>query len=90
MFTADLKSFASYGLMPTTTPAPTPKKAKASKASIPVLPTPPVTPAPSPLKRNFEMYSEGEELLPASISELCEEAENQLSLADRVKKRRRV
>jgi len=89
LFTADLKSFATYGLTPTSSPNMTPKAKKAKKApSVP--PTPPLTPALSPLKRKLEFdLEDGEELLPATISELCEEAENQLSLADRVKKRRR-
>jgi hypothetical protein len=54
------------------------------------IPTPPLT--PSPLKRKMDSDSGlhlETETLSSPISQLCHEAEEALSLVDRVKKRRR-
>ncbi|KAJ3507270.1 hypothetical protein NLJ89_g6401 [Agrocybe chaxingu] len=95
LFTADLKSFSSYGL---NTPPSQPlagkspkKKSKTTAATLDIgIPTPPLTPGPSPLKRSRESDKfEEEDPMSMSISQLCEETSDSLSLADRVKKRRR-
>ncbi|KAF8163495.1 N-glycosylase/DNA lyase [Crassisporium funariophilum] len=101
LFTADLKAFTSYGLPPsspsqspapsfTTTRSPKKKVSKKIVESKLGLQTPPITPSPSPLKRKLEVELEDEELVSsAGISQLCLDTAESLSLADRVKKRRR-
>jgi len=83
-----LKSFSTYGLpspSPSTIPpAASPKKGK-KLVDQPILgiPTPPMTPS---LKRKMDLETQ---TLSSPISQLCHEAEEALSLVDRVKKRRR-
>ncbi|KAG6867000.1 hypothetical protein C0991_003916 [Blastosporella zonata] len=79
LFTADLKSFASHGL-PTTT-----SSASASSAQLQhtiVLPTPPMTPSLSS-KRGLDKISD----VPAG---LILDTDNDYTLVERVKRRRRV
>ncbi|KAG6874234.1 hypothetical protein C0995_003780 [Termitomyces sp. Mi166 len=78
LFTADLKSFASYGL----------KEASSSSslrdaAIVNILPTPPMTPLSSPSKRTHDV------LFKAAVNSDIP-AENEYTLAERVKRRRRV
>ncbi|KAF8964014.1 N-glycosylase/DNA lyase [Flammula alnicola] len=95
LFTADLKSFSSYGL-PTpslssvASPACTPKKnSEKTVESTFGIPTPPMTPGDSPLKRKLESELEQDKPASPGISQLCQETAEYLSLIDRVKKRRR-
>lgn len=95
LFTADLKSFSTYGL-PSPSPSSTPPATSGKKGkklvdqSILGIPTPPMT--PSPLKRKMDADSDlylETQTLASPISQLCQEAEEALSLVERVKKRRR-
>lgn len=99
LFTADLKSFSSYGLeappsAPSSSDSRTPEE-KTEKHLPPLqsvlrLQTPPVTPSVSPLKRKWDPeLGNHVEISPQNISELCLEAAESWNLADRVKKRRR-
>ncbi|KAF9014005.1 DNA glycosylase [Cyathus striatus] len=85
MFTADLKSFSAYGL-------PSPSKESPSKRHMmhpesvelkDLLPTPPLTPSPSPWKRKTTSYVDIKE-------ETVQGTVENMSLAERVKKRRRL
>ncbi|KAF8077855.1 DNA glycosylase [Lyophyllum atratum] len=79
LFTADLKSFASYGL-PTPSSSitsPSPKKIVQDVAPKDLLPTPPMTPLQSPLKRVHGLVHAGTD------------SEDACTLAERVKRRRR-
>ena len=89
LFTADLKSFSSYGLpSPSPTPVPTPsKKAKPVLDPSVALPTPPLTPSLGSRKRKQEFrHSSLEE--PTSQAKTVVQV-SQVSMADRVKRRRR-
>ncbi|KAF8798192.1 N-glycosylase/DNA lyase [Phlegmacium glaucopus] len=105
LFTADLKSFSSYGLETPPPPPPPPSVPSPSDSPTPEektekhlpllqsdsgLQTPPVTPSASPLKRKWDPeLGDHVEISPQNISELCLEAAESWNLADRVKKRRR-
>ena len=96
LFTADLKSFSSYGL---SSPSSSAILADAGglrrEAMIQQAPTPPLTPSPSPVKRKRSRQSTTQGI---EVTSADEAKDNQLddtspsggSLADRVKKRRRV
>jgi len=91
LFTADLKSFASYGL-PTPSPSPhlsTPAR-QTERTEVAESQTPPLTPVPTPQKRK---QSEIDCILPRNSSHLPSCSHNEepkSSLADRVKKRKRI
>ncbi|VDC06549.1 unnamed protein product [Peniophora sp. CBMAI 1063] len=95
LFTADLKSFASYGL---TTPSPTPVRIARTASTVSLggeedaLPSPPLPVSTSTVQKRKRVRSE-------VSTELVEETntnaaiallESDVSLADRVKRRRRV
>ncbi|KAH9833075.1 DNA glycosylase [Rhodofomes roseus] len=95
LFTSDLKSFASYGL---SSPSPSPsvqgKKARQGKAAV-ALVTPPATPTPSasPRKRKVVAVEQSEGVISPEIDEAASTLpvfDESLSMADRVKRRRRV
>lgn len=96
LFTADLKSFSSYGLP---SPSPSVDLADASsshKKTMVVPPTPSLTPSPSPAKRQRERKVRTE-VVAAKLAVrqenahyLDETSDGATSLVDRVKKRRRV
>jgi len=93
LFTADLKSFSTYGLpspSPSATPSISQKKKGKKLVDQPTLgiPTPPMTPLKRKLDSEAELDLENR-ILQSPISQLCHEAEEALSLVDRVKKRRR-
>ncbi|KAG6837287.1 hypothetical protein H0H93_011889 [Arthromyces matolae] len=81
LFTADLKSFASYGLI---TPQGPPPESK--NASRNVMPTPPLTPSRSPLKRAHDTDIE-DNTVELELDIACG---LESSLAERVKRRRRI
>jgi hypothetical protein len=89
LFTADLKSFSSYGLEPLSTALPpsnssTPEEPLQSVLGIQI---PPVTPSVSPLKRKWDPELEDHvEISPVNTAEL--EAAETWNVDDRVKKRR--
>jgi N-glycosylase/DNA lyase len=87
LFTADLKSFSTYGLeiLPeSSTPA---KQTNGDMNEILALPTPPMTPSPSPLKRKRgDQVSEVATVTTAKQND----SSDVLSLAERVKTRRRA
>ncbi|KAF8911996.1 N-glycosylase/DNA lyase [Gymnopilus junonius] len=95
LFTADLKSFSSYGLpTPSPSPASMPLKKKGSNAveAKVAYPTPSVTTSDSPLKRKqrsalLSLDEEGPNV--NIVLQLPEENLDFLSLIDRVKRRRR-
>ncbi|EGN93300.1 hypothetical protein SERLA73DRAFT_189864 [Serpula lacrymans var. lacrymans S7.3] len=94
LFTADLKSFSSYGL-------PSTSRVEA-RGNITVLPTPPLTPSPSKLKRKRhpevslspaqpETDTATADVVEAlGVRQLHNDLNLEPSLADRVKRRRRV
>jgi N-glycosylase/DNA lyase len=99
LFTADLKSFSSYGLEPPPlvlpSDSPTRTEKRTEKHPPPVqsvvdLQTPPVTPSTSPLKRKWDPeIGDHVEISPENMSELCLEVAESWNIADQVKKRRR-
>jgi N-glycosylase/DNA lyase len=98
LFTADLKSFSSYGLPSPSSPAISAGAEGLGKEAITVPPTPPLTPSPSPIKRKRvrEVTSQLEQAVVAIKDEVTLQPDDSSlsggasSLADRVKKRRRV
>ncbi|KAF9564379.1 DNA glycosylase [Agrocybe pediades] len=100
LFTADLKSFSTYGLPASEPSFPSPKSISKKKAKPKPgrevdgsLLTPPKTPSRSPSKRSLHSdLTMGDERSPttAAVAQLCEETEENLSLVDRVKRRRRA
>lgn len=95
LFTADLKSFSSYGLPSVPVPLPTArtskkKGSKSDRTKDNSLPTPPITPSRSPLKRKSELEFPCELETPSTpVSQLCIDATESLSIVDRIKRRRR-
>ncbi|TFK55085.1 DNA glycosylase [Heliocybe sulcata] len=91
LFTADLKSFSTYGL-----DIPTPVPASSVSDLFTGLPTPPITPSPSPTKSRGKRRKAAVLVPETSISAKEESTDeiiqddSSLSLAERVKKRRRV
>ena len=96
LFTADLKSFSSYGLDPPSSALPpsissTPEKRakKLLQQSVLALQIPPVTPSVSPLKRKRDPgLGDHVEISPVNTAEHCLEAAETWNVDDRVKKRR--
>ncbi|KZV72942.1 DNA glycosylase [Peniophora sp. CONT] len=95
LFTADLKSFASYGLA---TPSPTPMRIARTKSAVivdeqaDVLPTPPLPPTAETVKKRKRMQSTvsskvAEEMV---VDTAVATLDGGVSLADRVKRRRRT
>lgn len=84
LFTADLKSFSTYGLdTPSESSTPgTQKKGSADKT--PILPTPPMTPSTSPIKRKRREIA----VEVAAVTSALQE--DSMSLGERVKTRRRA
>lgn len=104
LFTADLKSFSSYGL-PSPSPSVTIATTSSSREITFAMPlTPPLTPSPSPTKRKRSRKVASQQIHIASVDDLALVVESEkpgaeaeslsldgpTSLADRVKKRRRV
>ncbi|KZT71330.1 DNA glycosylase [Daedalea quercina L-15889] len=95
LFTSDLKSFASYGLpSPSPSPSVRTKKTRHSKAAVELV-TPPATQTPpvAKRKRKATVIEEAESVV---ITETSKDAsalpvvDEGLSMADRVKRRRRI
>jgi N-glycosylase/DNA lyase len=87
LFTADLKSFSTYGLeIPPESSTPI-EQTNGDMNKILALPTPPMTPSPSPLKRKRgDQVSEVATVTTAKQND----SSDVLSLAERVKTRRRA
>ena len=87
LFTADLKSFSTHGLDTPPESLAIVKQVEGDAAKIIILPTPPMTPSPLPLKRK-----RGESVVEISAANTAtqEESSGAVSLAERVKARRRV
>ncbi|KAG6918145.1 hypothetical protein DXG01_016334 [Tephrocybe rancida] len=83
LFTADLKSFASYGL-PMTSPASASLDILQQAPPAKVLPTPPMTPSTLPSKRGID------ETLLEVPRDSTPDKDGDYTLAERVKRRRRV
>ncbi|KAG6814499.1 hypothetical protein H0H92_000024 [Tricholoma furcatifolium] len=83
VFTADLKSFASYGLPESSPVASSPSSEAVHKTLSSVLPTPPMTPSPHPNKRDHDA------ILETSVA-TSGQPQDDSSLIERVKRRRRV
>ncbi|RDB20955.1 N-glycosylase/DNA lyase [Hypsizygus marmoreus] len=86
LFTADLKSFSSYGLPTPVSMSPSPSSKKRRQDAIPkdLLPTPPMTPLSTPLKRGRE------EIISPEVEAIEQELQDNWTLAERVKRRRRA
>lgn len=97
LFTADLKSFSSYGLeppplapSPSDSPTPDEKEYLPLMQSVIGLQPLPITPSVSPLKRKWDPeLGEHANISPENVSELCLEVAESWNVADRVKRRRR-
>ncbi|KAG6832332.1 hypothetical protein H0H87_001973 [Tephrocybe sp. NHM501043] len=81
LFTADLKSFASYGLPPT--PATTSSEKLRRSTAAAALPTPPMTPSILPAKRSLD------DTLPDIRNGSIGDTQGEFTLTERVKRRRR-
>lgn len=97
LFTADLKSFSSYGLpRPSSSTAIADTDGDRKVTPVAVLPTPPLTPSLSPAKRKRggQVTTQCADADEAALSMIKSydnlQSDKATSLADRVKKRRRV